>query len=167
MRFHHYSIPEVLLVTKNILHIQVTVWALASRLLVLQASLSTKRKGLERRHYSSCSLECNLHRHACVSLHALRFAVTHYPLHIGCTQCTQCLCARWARLWFTLAYRGHAAATKFAYSYSSGFLGKRTTQVTASYQTLPLCEGAALQDYLTPESNAFTYVLLVPYVYNI
>ena len=32
-------------------------------------------------------------------------------------------------MWFTLTYRGHAAATKFAYSCSPGFLGKRTTRV--------------------------------------
>ena len=34
----------------------------------------------------------------------------------------------------------HVVATKFAYSYSRspGFMGKRTTQVAALYQTLPL-----------------------------
>ena len=39
----------------------------------------------------------------------------------------------------TLACRGHAAATKFEYSFSPGFLGKGTTQVMTP---LPLCVGS-------------------------
>ena len=44
----------------------------------------------------------------------------------------------------TLVYHSHAVAAKLTYLhnvYSPGFLGKKTTSVTAPYQTLPLCEG--------------------------
>ena len=50
---------------------------------------------------------------------------------------TACRPGALLHVWFTLTYCGHAAATKFAYSCSPGSLGKRTTRVTAPYQTLP------------------------------
>ena len=106
-------------------------------------------KGLERCHYSSCSIGIQLtyppaFSYICFTLRR-DILTTAHGLHTA----PSVLCARWARSWFVLAYCGNAVAAKFAYSCTPGFLGKKkTTQVTAPYQILPLCEEAAPWDYM-------------------
>ena len=67
-------------------------------------------------------------------LHCCDKLTTEHGLHAACSVLvcqvsTVVICA--------CVYSGHIAATKFAYSCSLGFLGKRTTWVTALVQTLP------------------------------
>ena len=76
-------------------------------------------KSLEQCCYSSCS----------GGMHTRMFLCMFYALWWQANHCTwlarSCLCARWAWLWFMLAYSSHVSATKFACSCSPGFLGKR------------------------------------------
>ena len=100
--------------------------------------LHKKRKGLVRRRYSSCSACWNAINitHATYFYASLAHCGDKLTAHTGLVYSRP---GALLHVWFTLTYtyRGHAAATKFAYSYSPGFLGKRTTRVTEPYQTLP------------------------------
>ena len=68
---------------------------------------------------------------------------------MACTWPARSLFSNSSAWCFTLAYRGHVAATIFVSSCSTEFLGKRTTRVTALYQSLPLFVKARVgpQDY--------------------